>query len=167
MGKIGSNRLRLREKQYIVDLIAQGKTQSEVAKTAAKLFKKKVTLDQVRYYSRTRREEIIEKRGNEVELALNIEISCLAYRLQKLQDLLDELLKEKPPDEKAIRRTLQLADMMMDRAYRRLARRRVMAEDDSEDVIDFLEVKRRLRMTRRSIKEMKEMEKRVGWERRN
>jgi len=167
MGKKGSNRLRSEEKQYIIDLLAQGKTQREVAETATKLFRKQITLYQVNYYSCTRREEIVEKSENEVKLALNLEISCLAYRLQKLQDLLDRLLKEEPWDGKAICRTLQLADTMMDRAYRRLERKRAVTEDDSEDVVDFLEIKRKLRLTRRSIKEMKEMEKRVGWQWRN
>lgn len=167
MGKKGLQRLRQNEKQYIVNLIAQGKSESEIVKTIARQFKKKVTTYQVRYYSRTRREEIIGKRENEIELASNVDISCLAYRLQQLQALLEDLLNSKPLDGPSIRYTLQLADMMMDRAYRRLARRRVMAEDDSEDVIDFLEVKRRLRVTKRSIKEMKAMEKLVGWQWRN
>jgi len=167
MGKKGSNRLRAEEKQYIVDLLAQGKTQREVAETATKLFRKQITLYQVNYYSRTRREEIVEKSENEVKLALNLEASCLAYRMQKLQNILDKLFKEKPLDVQSILHTLQLADTMMDRAYRRLERKRAVTEDDSEHVVDFLEVKKKLRMTRRSIKEMKEMEKRAGWEWRN
>lgn len=163
MGKRGtSQRLVEAEKEVIVELLAQGKTQREVAQFVSKRFRKQVSVLQIKYYAYGRREEIIDKRSNEIELAQDTSIGNLAYRISKLQDLLDEQLKSDPSNVLNIVRILYAADTMMDRAYRRRDRRRVQ-EDESDNVIDFLEVKRRLNSTKKSIREMKKMGKLVGW----
>ena len=164
MGKRGSKqRLTAPQKQYIVDLIVQGETESEIATVSTNKFKKQVTIRQVRYYSRSRREEIVDKRQDDISAALEISIANLPYRINKLQKILDLQLSKVSPNLRAIRRTLLLADMMMDRAYRRLTRSKRAEEEEHEGkVLDFLEIKKQLTVTKKSMKEIKRMEKRLG-----
>lgn len=89
--KKGKARLNEKEKNRVCILLAEGYSQSEVAQIIAKESKKLVTPSQIKHYADSEKwiPKIIEARGRDIEKAMLIPITGLAFRSRQYQFMFD------------------------------------------------------------------------------
>jgi len=158
-----SNRLTEKEKIRLVTLLGEGYTHAEVVKILSEESKKKITFGQVKHYATSEKwlPKIIEMRKNCYDRSLLIPIAGLDYRMRKYQELYNEEERKKQKNVFLLLQILNAVRIEMSEAQAYLKNK---GGDEEDEVIDFVEIVRRLRVSRKTRKDHKAIAKAAGLE---